>query len=581
MRNATANGAHVPSGGVQVIVRGGVYDMSTMPLDLGKQDSGMEGSPITYTAYNGEYVRLFAGKPLPASAFIHAPEVGANVYKVDLKGLGLTNYGELGSGGLGTCANDKMELFFNNEPMVLARYPNVLVNGTWQWMQIEQVINSSTFKFNCSNVGKWGNTSTLWMHGYWQYDWADNYVHVAQYDPSSCTVSIDPKTPILYELTKGARFYALNLLTFVNSPSEYFIDRDQGILYFYPPSSLSNGTAFVSVGPYIINGSMISYVTFENLNMYFSRGTAVQLNDVDSITLLGSEVANNGATSVSLYGVNSHVTNLVVYGNGCGGIHVSGGDQKSLTRGNNMLRGCNIARWSRWKRTYQPAVSWGGVGNIYAENVISDGPHSGILGGGNDCNFTYNSLSSLCFEATDAGGFYTGRSWIDRGNVVAHNTFKAIKATENVVLGAKSVQAIYLDDQMSGYDIYNNTFIDCHCGSFIGGGRRNKVHENTYINCSVDVHIDNRGMNWQNASCQPGGMFDQQLQSVNYQQPPWSTHYPELVNIFKDHPCVPVYNDVENNVYCNADGEFIDVSSTQIEDWLDIVENNTEKCPPY
>ena len=35
-----------------------------------------------------------------------------------------------------------------------------------------------------------------------------------------------------------------------------------------------------------------------------------------------------------------------------------------------------------------------------------------------------------------------------------------------------------------------------------------------------------------------GGMFQQQLESVNYQNPPWSLEYPELVHIFQDHPCI-------------------------------------------
>lgn len=56
---------------------------------------------------------------------------------------------------------------------------------------------------------------------------------------------------------------------------------------------------------------------------------------------------------------------------------------------------------------------------------------------------------------------------------------------------------------MSGYDIYGNMIVDCHCGAFIGGGRRNKVYKNRFYNCSVDVHVDNRGMNWQNADCKP------------------------------------------------------------------------------
>jgi len=90
------------------------------------------------------------------------------------------------------------------------------------------------------------------------------------------------------------------------------------------------------------------------------------------------------------------------------------------------------------------------------------------------------------------------------------------------------------------------------------------------------VHLDDRGLNWQKDDCSAGGMFQQQLESVNYQHPPWSTHYPELVNIMNDHPCVPVYNDIEGNTYCG--GSFYDVTDQQLESWLDISKNNVQKC---
>ena len=73
-----------------------------------------------------------------------------------------------------------------------------------------------------------------------------------------------------------------------------------------------------------------------------------------------------------------------------------------------------------------------------------------------------------------------------------------------------------------------------------------------------------------------GGPFYQQLQSVHYQSPPWSVHYPQLVHIFQDHPCVPVYNTVEDNQYCH--GEFIDVTAEETREWLDTVANNTIHC---
>ena len=57
-------------------------------------------------------------------------------------------------------------------------------------------------------------------------------------------------------------------------------------------------------------------------------------------------------------------------------------------------------------------------------------------------------LSDLCYEVTDSGAFYSGRSWIDRGNIIQHSVFSRIVTTEKVYLGYPSVQAIYLDDQV-------------------------------------------------------------------------------------------------------------------------------------
>lgn len=57
--------------------------------------------------------------------------------------------------------------------------------------------------------------------------------------------------------------------------------------------------------------------------------------------------------------------------------------QASLISGNNLLTECEIHDWSHWKRTYQPGLSWSGVGNNYTHNIIYNAPHAGILGGGN------------------------------------------------------------------------------------------------------------------------------------------------------------------------------------------------------
>ena len=46
-----------------------------------------------------------------------------------------------------------------------------------------------------------------------------------------------------------------------------------------------------------------------------------------------------------------------------------------------------------------------------------------------------------------------------------------------------------------------DTFIDSYVGMFIGGGRDNKLHGNHCPSTHTCVHVDNRGMNWEQTSC--------------------------------------------------------------------------------
>ena len=103
----------------------------------------------------------------------------------------------------------------------------------------------------------------------------------------------------------------------------------------------------------------------------------------------------------------------------------------------------------------------------------------GFLGGGNEaplgagcnCIFDNNTVDTVSYECSDTGAFYTcgqqATAWVNRGNVLKNSLFKRIRNTTPFHLGAPSVQAIYLDDQMSGWHISNNTFED----SYVGGTR--------------------------------------------------------------------------------------------------------------
>ena len=102
LRETKKGGLH--NSGVTVWVRGGVYRM-IKTLELDAQDSGRAGAPVVYRSAPGEEVRLVGGKQVPSDAFgpVTDPDVltrldpaaHGKLLQVNLKGVGITDYGRL------------------------------------------------------------------------------------------------------------------------------------------------------------------------------------------------------------------------------------------------------------------------------------------------------------------------------------------------------------------------------------------------------------------------------------------------------------------------------------------------------
>ena len=117
-------------------------------------------------------------------------------------------------------------------------------------------------------------------------------------------------------------------------------------------------------------------------------------------------------------------------------------------------------RYARWKRTYKPGITFKGVGVHVIDNEISWAPHQGIGGKGNENLFEGNHLHDLCYETTDSGAFYVGQSWSQRGNIVRNNVIENVRKLQASDHGTPNIRGIYLDDQLSGWNITNNTFVN-------------------------------------------------------------------------------------------------------------------------
>jgi len=68
---------------------------------------------------------------------------------------------------------------------------------------------------------------------------------------------------------------------------------------------------------------------------------------------------------------------------------------------------------------------------------------------------------------------------------------------------------------------------------------------NLFLNCGLAFSIDARGLGWAKGV---GNFATKELMELNYKQPPWSTKYPELLNILEDDPLAPKGNVVARNI---------------------------------
>ena len=60
--------------------------------------------------------------------------------------IDISDVGTMITGGLKDCQHTKMELFFNDTPQTLARYPNINNdNGLWKFTNIASKINDTSF----------------------------------------------------------------------------------------------------------------------------------------------------------------------------------------------------------------------------------------------------------------------------------------------------------------------------------------------------------------------------------------------------------------------------------------------------
>ena len=561
---------------VRVWIAEGIYYLAG-GFRLSQEDSGHEDKPVVWSALPGENVVITGGikitdfKPLELREAVERIDrkKHKHILEVDLRQYHILDYGNIDPR-----SGNRMELFFDHTFMDVARFPN---EG---WLKIAAVPQSGLqayvreptrmrygvpvgrhfgrFKYDGDRPGSWKQADDVYMHGYWVWDWSDEFQRIDSIDKHK--KEIYPALPYhRYGYHQHQRYYFVNVLEELDRPGEWYLDKQSETLFFWPPANIDDHEIWLSIAsdPLWTLGET-SHIRIEHLSFHYSRGEAIHVVGGRSNQVIDCDFRNLGKTAIVVEGGVGHSVRDCDFSDlAMGGIEMEGGDRRNLTPGRHVAENNYLHHFAQRIKTYQPAIRIRGVGDTIAHNLIHDAPHMAVGFSGNDHIIEYNEIHHVLTETSDAGAIYNGRDWTQRGTEIRYNYFHDLGATLSGE-GFHGVMGIYLDDCLPGTIIRNNIFRNIDRAIMLGGGKDNKVYNNVFIDCDLAIHVDARAHGWAKRYAVEGGSWQmhEKLAVVDYQNPPWSSRYPSLVHILQD-PFTPTGIEIERNI-CQG-GQWLDM----------------------
>ncbi|CAG2225345.1 unnamed protein product [Mytilus edulis] len=400
--------------------------------------------------------------------------------------------------------------------------------------------NGQSFHYESKEPFKWIPEDDLWVHGFWFWSWADKAYKVAKFDPKGQWLSVTEK--VMYGLKKGnyneknpgmtdyhnqgGYFRFINVLSELDQPGEFYVDRKTKMLYIWPLKNAhyAKGDAIeASIIDTCISISKDSAnIVLEGFTLQCCRKFGIEAPQVKSITFTALRIQNIGSYGITITGTNLKINQNLIR-NTDGGIDIRGGDRKTLTSSKNEVADNILSNFGR-------------VGYVGSDGVNCDGVGAHVH-------------HNIFFQ-----GAYTGIKW---------------------ALPKKPRLAKLL--QSAKKAMRNNAHI------IIGGGRDNIVRQNIFNkDVRYTIKVDARGADGKSNT----KTMLEKLEKIPYKDNLWANKYPKLAKIMDgNNPGNPVGNVIEGNIFCSikpgVDGNKFVTEWYKVDGNKNITSDNNFYAPTY
>ena len=598
----------LPDGEVIVQLGAGVHRLD-QTFALGPEDSGTIEAPIVYRAAPRADVWISGGTMVDpnlfemvtdASILTRLPEKArAHVLQLKLSDAGITDFiKDVPDKFSGFTRNEPQfaYVFCNGDQMQWARWPNegyakfaeIIDSGSGlrdHEAQRTKKFRPGVFSYTGNRPERWDVERGVWMMGFWARAYVCDVVRVGNIDTQKKEITW--KVPLRFGLdTWGAnRWYAFNLLEELDAPGEWYIDRNAGVLYFWPPKAIGKCQVMLTrLKDPLVTTTDTQHVTFQGIGFEGGRGDAVVIKKGNAVELLSCEVRNIARNAVTLVGGTNHkVTGCDIHHVGYSGVIMSGGDRKTLAPANHVVANCHIHHTNTVKRTHASPINMRGVGLTLSHNLIHHAPHSAVFYGGNDLTMEYNDIYWCHFETAEGGVFYAGYNWTYRNNRIQHNYIHHIN--DSLDGSPTGVNVVHLDDCVAGTTFRGNVVYRVGRGVSMCGGPWNVADNNLFIDCQVGISLSARGLAWWDWTKHPDGTVTARDKRASHgfttnngllrklKQVPWDkqpyTKYPNMDQLLNVDPIgAPWWCAITRNIAIN--GPLMRVARNVKPEWVEI-----------
>lgn len=613
---------------IEILLREGTYSVTnTIKIINSQKDDPL----LKISAYQDEKVTINAGVDIPLSAMsiadsdftnaiIDKPNAGS-VLQYNLKDAQIEDLGEISLRGhlISDEKEAQAELSLNGEVQKLAGWPNGEYTGLIKPTDSNEygkrtksgIANGCSFQVNYDRPSQWSKPEQAWLSGTIGPNYEFDYYPVSRFDSEEKRVYLSRGALEKYYTEPYYRFE--NVPEELDEPGEYYIDRQSGMLYFYPPEDAPKDsvlTITMSTPTLGVSGkapnSMFRIensknIVFENLIFKGGRGSAITGKNNSNIKFINCEINSFGENGIRFdASTDITISDCKIHDVGQDGIlFVSCGNYKTLSPSNIVVSNNDIYNFARLERSYKTGIDFGYrcVGATAANNHIHNGPHAGMIFYGVNNDIYGNEFDNLVTEFSDMDALYCNNSnypW-ERGNKIHNNYFHDIGKSSMNGRHQINVRAIRTDNRGCGLNIYENLFYNIGdggngngnngIGAITAEGTRNRIFNNLFVDCNEayfntlqykeietaddgtlypDTIINSSGVEVAN-TINGAKVADLKKQMEKY-LPVYGKQFPELYNYFYEHPNMSKTNEFKNNMIINIAIPLSNFNGTQNEE---------------